>query len=129
MVVDLPEPLGPRSPNTSPRRISKSTLSTARALGRPQKSLNTLVRPVARTTTSSLECSADALPEGEGGFMRRKRVREQGEEFEEAGVSLKETAVSLGASRSGGLRGGGSGARVGGVVALDEGLEFFALAD
>ena len=44
-VVDLPEPFGPSNPNTSPRRTSKSTLSTARALGRPQKSLKTLVRP------------------------------------------------------------------------------------
>src|ERR1039457_949798 len=52
-VVDLPEPFGPSRPNTSPRRTSKSTLSTARALGRFQKSLNTLVRPRTETTTSS----------------------------------------------------------------------------
>src|SRR2546430_14991793 len=51
-VVDLPEPFGPSKPKTSPRRTSKSTLSTARALGRPQKSLNTLVRPRTATTTS-----------------------------------------------------------------------------
>ena len=51
-VVDLPEPFGPSRPNTSPRRTSKSTLSTARALGRPQKSLKTLVRPRTETTTS-----------------------------------------------------------------------------
>src|SRR5215471_2740170 len=51
-VVDLPEPLGPRRPKTSPRRTSKSTSSTARALGRPQKSLKTLVRPRTETTTS-----------------------------------------------------------------------------
>src|SRR5213594_2786345 len=51
-VVDLPEPFGPSSPNTSPRRTSKSTLSTARALGRPQKSLNTFVSPRTATTTS-----------------------------------------------------------------------------
>src|SRR6516225_11583317 len=49
-VVDLPEPLGPRRPKTSPRRTSKSTLSTARALERPQKSLKTLVRPWTETT-------------------------------------------------------------------------------
>src|SRR4051795_9145038 len=52
-VVDLPEPFGPRRPNTSPRRTSKSTPSTARALGRPQKSLKTLVNPRTETTTSS----------------------------------------------------------------------------
>src|SRR5580658_7642133 len=49
-VVDLPEPLGPRRPKTSPRRTSKSTLSTARALGRPQKSLKILVKPRTATT-------------------------------------------------------------------------------
>ena len=54
-MVDLPEPFGPSSPNTSPRRTSKSTLSTARAFGRPQKSLKTLVRPRTATTTS-LDC-------------------------------------------------------------------------
>src|SRR6058998_1848247 len=48
-VVDLPEPFGPSRPKTSPGRTSKSTLSTALALGRPQKSLNTFVSP--RTTT------------------------------------------------------------------------------
>src|SRR5262245_56143689 len=53
-VVDLPEPFGPSRPNTSPRRTSKSTLSTARALGRFQKSLKILVRPRTETTTSSL---------------------------------------------------------------------------
>src|SRR5579872_889916 len=52
-VVDLPEPFGPSRPKTSPRRTSKSTLSTARALGRFQKSLKTLVRPRTDTTTSS----------------------------------------------------------------------------
>src|SRR5450830_1884281 len=52
-VVDLPEPFGPSRPNTSPRRTSKSTLSTARALGRFQKSLNTFVSPRTETTTSS----------------------------------------------------------------------------
>src|SRR5436190_11320102 len=51
-VVDLPEPFGPSKPKTSPRRTSKSTLSTARAFGRPQKSLKTLVRPRTATTTS-----------------------------------------------------------------------------
>src|SRR5947209_8657826 len=54
-VVDLPDPFGPSKPKTSPRRTSKSTLSTARALGRPQKSLKTLVRPRTETTTS-LDC-------------------------------------------------------------------------
>src|SRR5438876_10746954 len=52
-VVDFPEPFGPSSPKTSPRRTSKSTLSTALALGRPQKSLKTLVNPRTATTTSS----------------------------------------------------------------------------
>src|SRR6185503_4793127 len=51
-VVDFPDPLGPSRPNTSPRCTSKSTLSTARALGRPQKSLNTLVNPRTAATTS-----------------------------------------------------------------------------
>src|SRR6187401_1137368 len=45
IVVDFPEPFGPSNPNTSPRRTSKSTPSTARALGRPQKSLKTFVNP------------------------------------------------------------------------------------
>src|SRR6185295_13271517 len=53
MVVDFPEPLGPSRPKTSPRRTSKSTLSTARALGRPQKSLKILVKPRTATTTSA----------------------------------------------------------------------------
>src|SRR3954464_9124579 len=51
-VVDLPEPFGPSKPKTSPRRTSKSTLSTARALDRPQKSLKTFVRPRTETMTS-----------------------------------------------------------------------------
>src|SRR3954468_23076357 len=51
-VVDLPEPFGPSRPNTSPRRTSKSTLSTARALGRFQKSLKIFVSPRTETTTS-----------------------------------------------------------------------------
>src|SRR5947209_7819014 len=54
-VVDFPEPLGPSRPNTSPRRTSKSTLSTARALGRPQKSLKTLVKPRTEMITSPFE--------------------------------------------------------------------------
>src|SRR5579875_290328 len=49
-VVDLPEPLGPNRPNTSPLRTSKLTLSTARALGRFQKSLKTFVNPRTETT-------------------------------------------------------------------------------
>src|ERR1035437_6600700 len=60
-VVDLPEPFGPSNPNTSPRRTSKSTLSTARALGRPQKSLKTLVSPRTETMTSPLECGVDSV--------------------------------------------------------------------
>ena len=44
MVVDLPGHW-PQQPNTSPRLTSKSTLLTALALGRPQKSLKTFVRP------------------------------------------------------------------------------------
>src|SRR4026207_1810804 len=51
-VVDFPEPFGPSSPKTSPRRTSKSTLSTARALGRCQKSLKILESPWTETTTS-----------------------------------------------------------------------------
>src|SRR5450759_139750 len=54
-VVDLPEPFGPSRPKTSPRRTSKSTLSTARALGRFQKSLKTFVRPRTETTTSPFD--------------------------------------------------------------------------
>src|SRR2546428_9203885 len=54
-VVDLPDPFGPSSPNTSPRLTSKSTSSTARALGRPQKSLKTFVSPRTETIISSLE--------------------------------------------------------------------------
>src|SRR5208282_3694270 len=57
-VVDLPEPFGPSSPKTSPRRTSKSTLSTARAFGRFQKSLNTFVSPRTDTTTSALDCGS-----------------------------------------------------------------------
>src|ERR1041384_1597537 len=64
MVVDLPEPFGPSKPNTSPRRTSKSTLSTARALGRPQKSLKTLVRPRTAMTFSA----AAAGPDPDFGF-------------------------------------------------------------
>src|SRR5512133_701573 len=52
-VVDLPEPFGPSRPKTSPRRTSKSTLSTARAFGRPQKSLTILVRPRTDTMVSA----------------------------------------------------------------------------
>src|SRR5690242_21684628 len=59
-VVDLPEPFGPSRPNTSPRRTSKSTSSTARAFGRFQKSLKTLVRPRTDTTVSSFECGVDS---------------------------------------------------------------------
>src|SRR5437870_1832309 len=64
-VVDLPEPFGPSRPNTSPRRTSKSTLSTARALGRFQKSLKTFVRP--RTVTmTSFECGVRSAECGVG---------------------------------------------------------------
>src|SRR2546430_14403222 len=52
-VVDFPEPFGPSKPKTSPRRTSKSTLSTALALGRPQKSLKTFVNPRTATTFSA----------------------------------------------------------------------------
>src|SRR5258708_32701599 len=57
-VVDLPEPFGPSRPNTSPCRTSKLTSSTAFALGRPQKSLNTFVRPRTAITTSE-DCGTD----------------------------------------------------------------------
>src|SRR5258708_20835610 len=63
-VVDLPEPFGPSSPKTSPRRTSKSTLSTARAFGRPQKSLKILVSARTEITTSPFECTG---LEAEGG--------------------------------------------------------------
>src|SRR5438876_5485688 len=56
-VVDFPEPFGPSRPKTSPRRTAKSTLSTALALGRPQKSLKVLVNPLT-TTTSGVGCGA-----------------------------------------------------------------------
>ena len=42
MVVLLPDPLGPRSPNTSPRRTEKLRSVTAFTRGRRQKSRNTL---------------------------------------------------------------------------------------
>src|SRR4051812_9555228 len=67
IVVDLPEPFGPSKPNTSPRRTSKSTPSTARALGRPQKSLKTLVSPRTAMMVSAdcrgspLECGVDSI--------------------------------------------------------------------
>src|ERR1051326_7568519 len=64
-VVDFPEPLGPSNPKTSPRRTSKSTPSTARALGRPQKSLKTLVRPRTTTTESAVEVEAEREAEGD----------------------------------------------------------------
>src|SRR5262249_42505607 len=54
-VVDFSDPFGPSNPNTSPFRTSKSTLSTARALGRPQKSLKTFVNPRTDTTTSPFD--------------------------------------------------------------------------
>src|SRR5690348_2207832 len=59
MVVDLPEPFGPSNPNTSPRRTSKLTLSTARAFARPQKSLNTFVSPRTAMTVSADVSVAD----------------------------------------------------------------------
>src|SRR5690349_1111386 len=60
-VVDFPESLGPSNPKTSPRRTSKSTPSTARALGRPQKSLKTLVRPRTAATTSDEGAGLDII--------------------------------------------------------------------
>src|SRR3982750_1002744 len=44
IVVLLPDPFGPSSPNTSPRRMVRFRSSRAVTLGRPQKSLETLVR-------------------------------------------------------------------------------------
>ena len=52
LIVVVVLPFGPSNPNTSPRFTSKSTLLTAFALGRPQKSLNTFVRPRTEITTS-----------------------------------------------------------------------------
>src|ERR1700722_3696690 len=46
MVEDFPAPFGPRKPNASPRKISKSIPSTAVKLP------NRFVRPRARTRTS-----------------------------------------------------------------------------
>src|SRR5580704_5061654 len=51
-VVDFPDPFGPSRPKTSPRRTSKSTLSTALAFGRPQKSLKIFVSPRTDTIAS-----------------------------------------------------------------------------
>src|SRR4029077_18824283 len=65
-VVDLPEPFGPSNPKTSPRRTSKSTSSTARALGRFQKSLKILVRPRTETTTSPFDCGVPSADCGVG---------------------------------------------------------------
>src|SRR6266480_900180 len=78
-VVDLPEPFGPRRPKTSPRRTSKSTLSTARALGRFQKSLKILVRPRTETMTSPLECGVRSAEcgRGEAGVILSSRGRGQ----------------------------------------------------
>src|SRR5437899_10273995 len=67
-VVDLPDPFGPSNPNTSPRCTSKSTLSTARAFGRPQKSLKTLVSPRTATTTSA-DRVASPFGDSEEGVM------------------------------------------------------------
>src|SRR5437867_12489011 len=70
-VVDFPEPFGPSKPNTSPRRTSKSTLSTARAFGRPQKSLKTLVRPRTATTRSfEVELVSTGLGESAAALMQ-----------------------------------------------------------
>src|SRR5206468_11125863 len=65
-VVDFPEPFGPSKPNTSPRLTSKSTLSTARAFARPQKSLNTLVRPRTEMTVSPLLDALSVFARGVG---------------------------------------------------------------
>src|SRR6478736_6315845 len=62
-VVDFPEPLGPSRPNTSPRFTSKLTLSTARAFGRPQKSLKTFVRPRTTMTFSEEDAGVGCVDE------------------------------------------------------------------
>src|SRR5579862_9250615 len=77
-VVDLPEPLGPSRPNTSPCRTSKSTLSTARALGRFQKSLKTFVSPRTETTTSPVDCgwrTADGGLDSVTGIKLKRTLR------------------------------------------------------
>src|SRR6266481_9730098 len=82
-VVDLPDPFGPSKPKTSPRRTSKSTLSTARALGRPQKSLKILVKPRTETIASpggglavgDLESSAVIKPRSCARYKIAKDVR------------------------------------------------------
>ena len=52
IVVDLPEPFGPRRPKTSPRSTVRSRPSTATTRGRSQKSRKTLVTPRHSTTVS-----------------------------------------------------------------------------
>src|SRR6186713_2626876 len=79
-VVDLPEPLGPSKPKTSPRRTSKSMPSTARALGRPQKSLKTLVRPRTAATTSD---------EGAGFAVMLRCLRSQSRRTRDLSVAFR----------------------------------------
>ena len=55
MVVDLPLPFGPRSPNTSPRRTDSDSPSTAATVGRSQKSRN-VFRTSFSSITLSIEC-------------------------------------------------------------------------
>src|SRR6266852_8135806 len=89
-VVDLPEPFGPSRPNTSPRRTSKLTSSTAFALGRPQKSLNTFVRPRTAITTSE-DAGGDGgycrLASAAGILVNRRDKRQNGDEAFAAGDS------------------------------------------
>ena len=57
IVVDFPEPFGPRSPNTSPPRTSSDSPSTAATVGLSQKS-----RKVLRTSLSSITASVMRHP-------------------------------------------------------------------
>src|SRR2546423_2026050 len=85
-VVDLPEPFGPSSPNTSPRRTSKSTLSTARALGRPQKSLKTLVNPRTEITISRGCSVAGGREIGETSIIANSLMGEVPQDLRQAGL-------------------------------------------
>src|SRR5215471_3201098 len=93
IVDDLPAPLGPRKPNASPRRSSKSMPSTA------VNSPNRLVRPVARMSTSGWGTPV-TLPNGS---VSSERITGK------AGV----TSVTAGQLSTGGtvLSGSGSGGR------------------
>src|SRR5690606_10363417 len=89
--VDLPDPDSPARPNTSPRRISKSTPSTALTAGGSPRLKSEARNPVRRgkcfltprTSTSGVGSSAGAVPaacptrvSGTDGHLLRMRVME-----------------------------------------------------